>query len=178
MVQNDRKAKSRKVQMDEYSKQYAREFGDTIKQRREQLGLSLRGAAVELEMAHAYLSDIEKGNERPPSQKILDRIQTVYKFDDKAKRRMLELGRKARGTVSAELASLLNSYDSLRMAMYSACDTREQFAQASKEEKLTKIFSGLQGVIEEYLEKKLCEEFPNLKGRYDVTVEVPDPSRD
>ena len=41
-------------------------FGIFLRQRREELGLTLREVASELEVTAAYLSDIEKGNRRAP----------------------------------------------------------------------------------------------------------------
>lgn len=41
-------------------------FGEIIKERREELGLSLRSVAKKLGMLAMYLSDIERGNRTPP----------------------------------------------------------------------------------------------------------------
>lgn len=43
-----------------------RTFGIFLRQRREELGLTLRGLAGKLQVTAAYLSDIEKGNRRAP----------------------------------------------------------------------------------------------------------------
>ena len=51
-------------------------FGSFIRARRESLGKSLRGVAAEIEMAPAYLSDIEKGNRWPPV-KYLEKLAEV-----------------------------------------------------------------------------------------------------
>jgi transcriptional regulator with XRE-family HTH domain len=51
-------------------------FGSYIRTKREALGKSLRGVAAEIEMAPAYLSDIEKGNRWPPV-KYLENLARV-----------------------------------------------------------------------------------------------------
>jgi len=51
-------------------------FGIFIRARRESLGKSLRSVAAEIEMAPAYLSDIEKGNRWPPV-KYLEKLAEV-----------------------------------------------------------------------------------------------------
>ncbi len=56
-------------------------FGSYIRARREALGKSLRGVAAEIEMAPAYLSDIEKGNRWPPV-KYLEKLAKVLGITD------------------------------------------------------------------------------------------------
>lgn len=51
-------------------------FGSFVRARRESLGKSLRGVAGEIDMAPAYLSDIEKGNRWPPV-KYLEKLAEV-----------------------------------------------------------------------------------------------------
>lgn len=51
-------------------------FGNFIRARRESLGKSLRSVAGEIDMAPAYLSDIEKGNRWPPV-KYLEKLAEV-----------------------------------------------------------------------------------------------------
>lgn len=48
-------------------------FGEFVKQRRERLGKTQKGFAMEVEISPAYLSDIENGNRRAP-EKYLERF--------------------------------------------------------------------------------------------------------
>jgi len=48
-------------------------FGEFVKQRRESLGKTQKGFAMEVEISPAYLSDIENGNRRAP-EKYLKRF--------------------------------------------------------------------------------------------------------
>ena len=43
-------------------------FGEYVKQRREQLGKTMRGFAAEVEISPAYLCDIENGNRKAPER--------------------------------------------------------------------------------------------------------------
>ncbi len=43
-------------------------FGEYIKQKREEKGISLRGLAEKIQISPAYLCDIEKGNRQPPAK--------------------------------------------------------------------------------------------------------------
>ena len=54
-------------------------FGKFIEERRKALGITLRGFAAELEIAPAYMSDIEKGRRYPPDKK-LDDIARILKL--------------------------------------------------------------------------------------------------
>jgi len=51
-------------------------FGTFVRAKRELLGKSLRSVAAEIDMAPAYLSDIEKGNRWPPV-KYLEKLAEV-----------------------------------------------------------------------------------------------------
>lgn len=48
-------------------------FGEFVKRRRESLGKTQKGFAMEVEISPAYLSDIENGNRRAP-EKYLERF--------------------------------------------------------------------------------------------------------
>lgn len=52
-------------------------FGEFIKQKRTELGKTLRGFASELGIAPAYLSDIEKGNRNPPEKHLQKMIELL-----------------------------------------------------------------------------------------------------
>ena len=54
-------------------------FGEYVKQRREQLGKTMRGLAAEIEISPAYLCDIENGNRKAP-ERFLDRFVKALKI--------------------------------------------------------------------------------------------------
>lgn len=56
-------------------------FGEYVKQRREELGKTLRSFAAEVEISPAYLSDIENGNRRAP-EKFLDRFAKALQITE------------------------------------------------------------------------------------------------
>ena len=57
-----------------------RTFGKFVRQRREELGKTVRGFAAELNITPAYLSDIEKGNRAAPN--TVGSLQGLYGWDD------------------------------------------------------------------------------------------------
>jgi len=66
-----------KMSNETVSKEYST-FGEYVKARREVLGKSIRGLAVELEMTPAYLSDIEKGNRYAPEKHLAKMVETLH----------------------------------------------------------------------------------------------------
>lgn len=56
-------------------------FGEYVKQRREQLGKTMRGFAAEVEISPAYLCDIEKGNRKAP-ERFLKKFAEALQITD------------------------------------------------------------------------------------------------
>ena len=55
-------------------------LGKTAKYVRERRGMTVRGAAAELGISHAHLSNIEN-NQAAPSLQLLDRFRKIYGVD-------------------------------------------------------------------------------------------------
>lgn len=97
-------------------------FGEYIEKRRKSLGITLRGLAAELEIAPAYMSDIEKGRRYPPEKK-LDDIAIILKFNEKEKNHMLDLAALTKEkTVSSDLPEYIMEKDLVRVALRRARD--------------------------------------------------------
>lgn len=97
-------------------------FGKFIEERRKALGLTLRGFAAELDIAPAYMSDIEKGRRYPPEKK-LDEIAQILKLNDVEKNSMLDLAAMAKTkTVSSDLPEYIMEKDLARVALRRARD--------------------------------------------------------
>lgn len=97
-------------------------FGKFIEERRKALGLTLRGFAAELDIAPAYMSDIEKGRRYPPDKK-LDDIAQILKLNETEKNSMLDLAAMAKSkTVSSDLPEYIMEKDLARVALRRARD--------------------------------------------------------
>ncbi|WP_294852304.1 helix-turn-helix domain-containing protein [uncultured Oscillibacter sp.] len=59
-------------------------FGSYIKQRRESLGYTIRGFAGELDIAPAFLCDIERGNRFPARKHLKNFISALHIEGDEA----------------------------------------------------------------------------------------------
>ncbi len=97
-------------------------FGKFIEEKRKALGLTLRGFAAELDIAPAYMSDIEKGRRYPPDKK-LDEIAQILKLNETEKNSMLDLAAMAKTkTVSSDLPEYIMEKDLARVALRRARD--------------------------------------------------------
>jgi len=97
-------------------------FGKFIEERRKVLGLTLRGFAAELDIAPAYMSDIEKGRRYPPDKK-LDEIAEILKLNETEKNSMLDLAALAKTkSVSSDLPEYIMEKDLARVALRRARD--------------------------------------------------------
>ena len=92
-------------------------FGKFIEERRKALGFTLRGFAAELNIAPAYMSDIEKGRRYPPDKK-LEEIAQKLKLQGEEKDHMLDLAAMAKtNTVSSDLPEYIMEKDLARVAL-------------------------------------------------------------
>jgi transcriptional regulator with XRE-family HTH domain len=97
-------------------------FGKFIEERRKAQGFTLRGFAAELDIAPAYMSDIEKGRRYPPDKK-LDEISRLLKLTAEEKDVMLDMAAMTRTkTVSPDLPEYIMEKDLARVALRRARD--------------------------------------------------------
>jgi len=96
-------------------------FGDYIKNRREDLGKSLRGCADELGVTPAYLFDIEKGN-RPAPEKKLDKFIEVFGIIGDELNTFYDLAGLSRKNNFPDLADYIGNSTLARVALRTARD--------------------------------------------------------
>lgn len=98
-----------------------RSFGRFVRQRREELGLTVRGMAAELDMTPAYLSDIEKGNRYAPT-KHMDKLRKLLKVLDDDEQAFLDLASANRGNQYEDINPYLGKQPLARVALRKARD--------------------------------------------------------
>ena len=98
-----------------------RSFGRFVRQRREEVGLTVRGMAAELEMSPAYLSDIEKGNRYSPT-KHMDRLRELLKISDDETQLFLDLASFNRDNQYEDINPYLGKQPLARVALRKARD--------------------------------------------------------
>ena len=99
------------------------EFGKFIEQKRKESNLTLRGLAAELEIAPAYMSDIEKGHRYPPDKEKLELMADILKLSEDDKNHMFDLATGEKdNSVSPDLPEYIMGTKKARVALRMARD--------------------------------------------------------
>ena len=99
------------------------EFGKFIETKRKALNKTLRGFATDLEIAPAYMSDIEKGHRYPPDKEKLDLIVTILALSKEETDLMFDLAaREKENSVSPDLPEYIMGNEKARVALRIARD--------------------------------------------------------
>lgn len=94
------------------------EFGKFIETKRKALGKTLRGLASELNIAPAFMSDIEKGHRYPPQKEKLYEMARLLHLDEEDTNTMFDLAaREKDNTVSPDLPEYIMGNDKARAAL-------------------------------------------------------------
>ncbi len=100
------------------------EFGKFIEKKRKELGKTLRGLATELDIAPAYMSDIEKGQRYPTDKEKLDLIVTILSLSKEETDLMFDLAaREKENAVSPDLPEYIMGNEKARVALRIARDS-------------------------------------------------------
>ena len=95
-------------------------FGEYVTERRKSLGITLRGMAGMINIAPAYLSDIEKGRRYPPDMEKLEAMVKVLKLNDEERYILFDLAGQGKNTVSPDLPEFIMEEDLVRVALRKA----------------------------------------------------------
>ena len=99
-------------------------FGRFIEERRKSLGITLRGLAAEIDIAPAFMSDIEKGHRYPPSKDKLYLMADVLKLCAEDRDKMFDLAAQEReNSVSSDLSDYIMNNEKVRVALRLARDS-------------------------------------------------------
>lgn len=96
-------------------------FGSFIRNKREATGKSLRSVAADIEMAPAYLSDIEKGNRWPPV-KYLEKLAEGLNIKGEELNLYYDLAGEIREGSYPDLTEYIGKTDIARVALRKARD--------------------------------------------------------
>ncbi len=100
------------------------EFGKYIEKKRKERGMTLRGLAAELDIAPAYMSDIEKGHRYPPDKDKLGRLAEILHLSEDEKNAMFDLSAgEKENSVSPDLPEYIMGTRKARVALRIARDS-------------------------------------------------------
>lgn len=98
-------------------------FGKFIEQKRKALGITLRGLASDLNIAPAFMSDIEKGHRYPPNRDKLYEMARLLRLNEEDTNTMFDLAAEEKeNTVSPDLPEYIMNNDKARAALRMARD--------------------------------------------------------
>lgn len=121
-------------------KEYAN-FGEFIKAKREEKGITLRKMAEQLECSAPYLSDVEKDRRNPFDMDKLELIARILCLTDDEVSQMMNLVGKKRNSVAPDLPDYIMQRDYVSAALRTARDLDAgeqewlQFVEALKKRK-------------------------------------------
>lgn len=99
------------------------EFGKFIEAKRKSLGKTLRGLARELDIAPAFMSDIEKGHRYPPQKEKLYEMAQILNLNEEETNKMFDLAAGEReNSVSPDLPEYIMGNQAARTALRMARD--------------------------------------------------------
>jgi len=97
-------------------------FGEYVKQRRENLGKTMRGFAAEVEISPAYLCDIENGNRKAP-ERFLEKIAQALEITDAEELNgFYDLAGVSKNGQHSDINTYIDALPSARMALRTAKD--------------------------------------------------------
>ena len=91
------------------------EFGQYLRSVRQTKKISIRQLAKAVNKTPTYISDIEKGNNKPPESELLDKIIATLKLADlpNVKNNLYDLAAKERKDVPADIKEYLMKNESI-----------------------------------------------------------------
>lgn len=91
------------------------EFGQYLRSVRQTKKISIRQLAKAVSKTPTYISDIEKGNNKPPKRELLDRIIAALQLEEfpDIRNRLYDLAAKERKDVPADIKEYLMENESI-----------------------------------------------------------------
>lgn len=93
------------------------EFGEFIKTKRQELGITLRSFADELNIAPSYASDIEKGKRNAPTQDILENMCCILKLNDESRNQLFDLAANSKNEIAQDITNYVSKNQNVRVAL-------------------------------------------------------------
>ena len=96
-------------------------FGDFIKEKRLEKGINLRKLAELLEIAPAYMSDIEKNKRNSPSPEKMAKLAEILSLTEEETNEMYDIAASGReNTVAPDISEYVMANDTVRVALRKA----------------------------------------------------------
>lgn len=95
-------------------------FGDYIKEKRQGLGMTLRGFAKDLNKSPSYVSDIENGNREPNEKELLESIVNVLKLSQEEANKLYDMAAAQKNELAQDVSDYVNKTELAKVALRTA----------------------------------------------------------
>lgn len=93
-------------------------FGQSLRYIRQVQGLTIRKVAREVNKTPTYISDIERGNNKPPEKELMEKIVDALQLqEEEIKCRLYDLAARERGGVPVDMVDYIMGHSNLRLAI-------------------------------------------------------------
>ncbi len=99
-------------------------FGEFIKEKRQNKGITLRAFADMIEIAPAYMSDIEKSKRNAPTQEILEKMIKVLELSNEEANELFDLAASSKDAIAQDLKEYVSGNQNVRAALRKAKDLK------------------------------------------------------
>lgn len=97
-------------------------FGEFIKEKRLNKGITLRTFANMIDIAPTYMSDIEKSKRNAPTQEILERMVKELELSNEEANKLFDLAASSKDAIAQDLKEYVNDNQNVRVALRKAKD--------------------------------------------------------
>lgn len=95
-------------------------FGEFIKEKRQNKGITLRAFADMIDIAPAYMSDIEKSKRNAPTQEILEKMVKVLDLSNDETNELFDLAANSKDAIAQDLKEYVSDNQNVRVALRKA----------------------------------------------------------
>lgn len=97
-------------------------FGEYLKQKRMEKGITLRNFADLVGIAPSYMSDIEKSKRNAPTEDILNKMIEALDLNDDERNNMLDLAATSKDLLAKDITEYVSDNPNVRVALRKAKD--------------------------------------------------------
>ncbi len=97
-------------------------FGEFVKEKRRKKGITLRSFADMINIAPAYMSDIEKSKRNAPTQEILERMVKALELSNEEANELFDLAASSKDAIAQDLKEYVSYNQKVRVALRKAKD--------------------------------------------------------
>lgn len=82
-------------------------FGQFLKKLRNEAEITQQQLAVFCDCSKQYISDIERGNNKPPDNELLEKLSECLRLNDKQKESLRDYAAQARSDIASDIKQIL-----------------------------------------------------------------------